>query len=166
MPTTNWEVKKQSPHYFHYSLERFFMSKQLRNLRSLLLLLFWESAMGNSNGITTILLVSLKMMDLRNDLCSLRPSNFYPPQGFYPTSSHDVFWTSNEDLFLKRFRFLLPHFHRLMTAMKLDREYFTCDTGKKYPADVCMMVLLRRLSYPCTFWKLATEFGIPSNRLF
>ena len=114
--------------------------------------------MGNSNGITTILLVSLKMMDLRNDLCSLRPSNFYPPRGFYPTGSHDVFWTSNEDLFLKRFRFRLPHFHRLMTAMKLDGEYFACDTGKKYPADVCMMVLLRRLSYPCTFWQLATEF--------
>ena len=105
------------------------------------------------------------MMDLGNDLCSLRPSNFYPPRGFYPTGSHDVFWTSNEDLFLKRFRFRLPHFHRLMTAMKLDGEYFTCDTGKKYPADVCMMVLLRRLSYPCTFWQLATEFGIPSNRL-
>ena len=45
-----------------------------------------------------------------------------------------------------------------MTAMKLDGEYFACDTGKKYPADVCMMVLLRCLSYPCTFWQLATEF--------
>ena len=101
MPTTNLEVKKQSPHYLHYSLERFFMAKQLRNFRSLLLLLFWESAVGNSNGITTILLVSLKMMDLGNDLCSLRPSNFYPPRGFYPTGSHDVFGLETRDFFSK-----------------------------------------------------------------
>ena len=128
MPTTNLEVKKQSFHYLYYSLERFFMAKQLRNFRSLLLLLFWESAVGNSYEITTILLVSLKIMDLGNDLCPLRPRNFYPPRGFYPTGSHDVFWSSNEDLFLKRFRFRLPHFHRLMTAMKLDGEYFACVT--------------------------------------
>ena len=103
--------------------------------------------MGNSNGIATMLLVSLKMMDLRKDLCSLRTSNFYPPGGIYPTDLHDVFQTSNEDLVLKRFRFHLPRFHRLMTTMKLDCKYFTCDTGKKYPADVCMIVLLQRLNY-------------------
>ena len=28
-----------------------------------------------------------------------------------------------------------------------------------------LLVLLWRLSYPCTFWQIATEFSIPSNRL-
>ena len=108
MPTTNWEVKKQSPHYFYYSLERFFIAKRLRDLRSLLLLLFWESSEGESSGILTILMLSMTLMDLGDDLRALRPSNFYPPEGFYPTASYDAFWTRNEDLFLKRFRFRLP----------------------------------------------------------
>ena len=80
------------------------------------------------------------------------------------TGSHHDFWTCNKDIFLKRFYFLLRQFHRLRTVMILDCEYFMCDTCK-YSADVCMMVLLWRLSYSCTFWQIATEFSIPSNRL-
>ena len=44
------------------------------------------------------------------------------------------------------FRFRLPHFHRLMTAMGLDGIYFTCENDHKYRADVCMMLLFRRSS--------------------
>ena len=122
----------------------------------------------DSGGSLTILCMALRMMSIQDHLHALRPYNFYPPVGIYPTGTHDPYWTRSarhEELFLKRFRFRLPDFHRLMRAMKMDGEYFTCDTGKKYPADLCMMVLFRRLSYPCTFWQLATEFGIPLHRL-
>ena len=167
MPTTNWEIRKQSPHYFYYSLERFFLSRKLGDLQYMLLLqmLNLSSADTDSSGIITILLTALTMFTFEDDLHRLRPSNFYPPEGFYATGSHDHFWVRNEDLFLTRFRFRLHHFHRLITAMNLDGQYFTCDQGNKFRADVCMMVLLRRLSYPCTFKQLAVEFGIPSNRI-
>ena len=167
MPTTNWEIRKQSPHYFYYSLERFFLSRKLGDLQYMLLLqmLNLSSADTDSSGIITILLTAITMFTFEDDLHRLRPSNFYPPEGFYATGSHDHFWVRNEDLFLTRFRFRLHHFHRLITAMNLDGQYFTCDQGNKFRADVCMMVLLRRLSYPCTFRQLAVEFGIPSNRI-
>ena len=168
MPTTNWEVRNQSPHYLFYSLERFRMVQKLRKLRFLLLLLILDMVEEDSGGSLTILCMALRMMSIQDHLHALRPYNFYPSVGFYPTGTHDPYWTRSarhEELFLKRFRFRLPDFHRLMRAMKMDGEYFTCDTGKKYPADLCMMVLFRRLSYPCTFWQLATEFGIPSHRL-
>ena len=140
---TNWEVRKQSPHYLFYSLERFRMVQILRKLRFLLLLLILDMVEEDSGGSLTILCMDLRMMSIQDHLHALRPYNFYPPVGFYPTGTHDPYWTRSarhEELFLKRFRFRLPDIHRLMRAMKMDGEYFTCDTGKKYPADLCMMV--------------------------
>ena len=52
-----------------------------------------------------------------------------------------------------------------MRALNLDGHTITYDTGHKIPADVGMLVLLRRLSYPCTFLQLATEFGISTHQL-
>ena len=134
MLTTNWEVRKQSPHYLFYSLERFRMVQKLRKLRFLLLLLILDMVEEDSGGSLTILCMALRMRSIQDHLHALRPYNFYPPVGFYPTGSHDPYWTRSarhEELFLKRFRFRLPDFHRLMRAMKMDGEYFTCDPGKK-----------------------------------
>jgi len=36
------------------------------------------------------------MMKFEDDLHRLRPSNFYPPEGFYSTGSYDRFWSENE----------------------------------------------------------------------
>ena len=72
------------------------------------------------------------------------------------------------EMFLMRFRFRVPHFRRLMTAMGLDGKAFTIGSkqhGHRFPADVCMMVLFRCLPYPNTFKQLETQFGIPSHRL-
>ena len=52
-----------------------------------------------------------------------------------------------------------------MRALNLDGHTITYDRGHKIPADVGMLVLLRRLSYPCTFLQLATEFGISTHQL-
>ena len=171
MPTVNWEECPQSVHYYHYSLERYLMSQTIDNLQMLLLLLISNSASGDSSGINAIILTLLTIMNFDEDLHRLRPSNFYPPDGFYPTGCHDDFWDRSDaaaEMFLMRFRFRVPHFRRLMTAMGLDGKAFTIggnEHGHRFPADVCMMVLFRRLSYPNTFKQLATEFGIPSHRL-
>ena len=124
MPTTNWKIRKQSPHYYYYSLERFFLSQTLDTLQSTLLLQMLDSSDSGSSGIITTLVMALTMMTFEDDLHRLRPSDFYPPEGFYPTGSHDNFLVRNEELFLMGFRFRLPHFHRLITAMNLDGEFF------------------------------------------
>jgi hypothetical protein len=128
MPTVNWEECLQSYHYDHYSLERFLMSQTIDNLQMLLLLLNSNSANGDSSGINAIILTLLTIMNFDDDLHRLRPSNFYPPEGFYPTGCHDDFWDRSDavaEMFLMRFRFRVPHFHRLMTAMSLDGKAFT-----------------------------------------
>jgi hypothetical protein len=37
--------------------------------------------------------------------------------------------------------------------------------GQRFPADILLMVVLRRLAYPCRFVDLVNIFGILSNRL-
>jgi hypothetical protein len=38
--------------------------------------------------------------------------------------------------------------------------------GKMYTVqvDVCLLAVLRRLSYQCRFWDLVEDFGIPSHK--
>ena len=50
--------------------------------------------------------------------------------------------------------------------MQCECKTFTCGPGKnKIRADICFMVLLRRLAYPCRFFDMVEDFGMPSNRL-
>ena len=52
--------------------------------------------------------------------------------------------------------------------MELNDKSFTCAGGgvfQRYPADLCIMVLLRLLSYPCRVFDMVDIFGIKSNRL-
>ena len=50
--------------------------------------------------------------------------------------------------------------------MQWEGNAFTCGTGKnKIRADICFMVLLRRLADPCRFFDMVEDFGMPSNRL-
>ena len=78
--------QKQSPHYHFYSLERFFIAKAVRNLKCMMLLqLLNSSCWTDSSGFSTFLATAIVMMFFEDDLNRLRPSNFYPPEGFYPT---------------------------------------------------------------------------------
>ena len=36
-------------------------------------------------------------MSFEDDLHRLRPSNFYPPEGFYQSGSWDPFWSRDEE---------------------------------------------------------------------
>jgi hypothetical protein len=90
----------------------------------------------------------------------------------YPGASADPFWRDHEALFPLQFRFRKQHFLTLMDEMELTGKLFKCYSGKRdkrkyhhFLADLCIMVVLRRLSYPCTFHELVDIFGYPSNRI-
>jgi hypothetical protein len=50
--------------------------------------------------------------------------------------------------------------------MGLKDTQLVCGAGgNKYRADMGLLVVLKRLSYPCRFWEMAEDFGLPLNRL-
>lgn len=79
----------------------------------------------------------------------------------------------DEDLFFKMFRFRREHFNRVLTAMKLDGKSILCGrkgTGSRnraqhFPADICLLIVLRRMAFPCRFVDLVNVFGLPTNRI-
>ena len=66
----------------------------------------------------------LTICDVTDDFNRIRPSNYYPPAGFYPMGANDPYWVANEHIFLKQFRFRRAHFLQLIEAMKLDGIVF------------------------------------------
>ncbi len=66
------------------------------------------------------------------------------------------------------FTFQKVHFFHMMDAMGLRIKILFCGRkrkGQKFPADICLMVILQRLAYPCRFVDLMNIFWIQSNRL-
>jgi hypothetical protein len=47
----------------------------------------------------------------------------------------------------------------------LENPVTAIEKYHNFPADLCVMVVLRRLSYPCTFQELVDIFGFPPNRI-
>ena len=95
-----------------------------------------------------------------------RSSVRYPSVGVKQHGAESEFW--GDDLFYDMFRFRKLHFFRMMDAMGLRNKTMFCGRirkGQRFPADICLMVVLRRLAYPCRFVDLVNMFGIPSNRL-
>ena len=144
------------------------MGETVEDYKNLLMYLVAEAANENGGGLLTICLLALTILSVEEDLHKIRPSCMYPPAGFYPSGSADPFWKQHEDLFFFKFRFRLEHFHQMLRAMDFVDQTFKCGAvGKKYTvrADVCLLVVLRRLSYPVRFWDLVEDFGIPSHKL-
>jgi hypothetical protein len=134
------------------------MVKTLDDLHLFMLFLIMEGLEKESGGFLSFCMTALTMLSIEDDLYRLRPSNFYPPDGFYPDGAYDDFWCRNEELFFKKFRFRLSHFQRLMRAMDLVDKQLLCGAGRnKYRADLCFLVVLRRLSYPCRFWEMTED---------
>ncbi len=111
---------------------------------------------------------------IRAQLFRKKQSILYTSFEYYPGGATDPFWEGHQALFFLRFRFRREHFLQLLDEMELSGKIFRCYTGKpgdnnrkyhNYPADLCIMVVLRCLSYPCTFQELVGIFGYPSNRI-
>jgi hypothetical protein len=73
-----------------------------------------------------MMMTLLSINALTDDLHRIRPSNYYPPAGFYPMGTKDTYWIANEDIFFTLFGFRRVHFMQLIEAMKLDGIIFLC----------------------------------------
>jgi len=107
-------------------------------------------------------------LDLEEDINRKRETVIHP-SSIIPRQQWNLeFWQGNPSLFCARFRFRLNDFVRTITAMGLhDKIIKTGRPGRfcSYPSELCFMVVLRRLAFPCRFADLVEEFGVPSNRL-
>ncbi len=121
--------------------------------------------------ITNVVIVActvLATMSILDDINLKRDTVFYPPADFPTYGVESAYWQNHPALFFSRYRFRQPDLLRAMQAMELyGKEIMVGRKGRHvfYPAEVCLLVMLRRLAYPCRFSDLVQEFGIPSNRL-
>ena len=63
------------------------MAQTVEILESLLMFLIAEAADENGGGFLMICLTALSFLAFEDDLHKIRPSNLYPPAGFYPSGS-------------------------------------------------------------------------------
>jgi hypothetical protein len=106
-----------------------------------------------------IIACTLGIASLRNEINRKRITVFYPSQEM------QVF---DDDMFDKMFRFRRADFYRIISAMRLSGKSILCGRKGKaqyFPADLCLLIVLRRLAYPCRFVDLVNVFGLPSNRI-
>jgi hypothetical protein len=94
-----------------------------------------------------------------------RETIFYPSVETPTFGIESTYWQNDPALFFSRYRFRQPDLLQVLLSMGLHGKQIM--VGKKghyvyYPADFGLMVVLRRLSYPCRFFYLVQEFGIPS----
>jgi hypothetical protein len=178
MPTTRWEEVEYRARYHFLSLERFDLQNKLNSLEEFLrmqILTDRAQRMRDGDGFQARrrrfllkLLTYRCIEETRSDLFRKRETVLYPAFDFYPGGSSDPWWEGNEGLFYFRFRFRRQHFLTLMDEMELTGKVLKCGDNKhahNFPADLCIMVLLNRLSYPTTYKAQVDIFGIPSNRL-
>ena len=114
---------------------------------------------SNSRRILCILASSLCIVSLQNEI------NRKAITVFYPTQEMQI-W--DDEMFLKMFRFRREQFTELLKAFRLGNKSILC--GRKgreqyFPADVCLMVVLRRFAFPCRFVDLVNIFGLPTHRI-
>ncbi len=76
----------------------------------------------------------------------------------------------------KMFRFGREHFYQVLVAMKLDgsrSSSILCrrkgtdikNRAQYFPADICLLIFLQRMAFPCRFVDLVNIFGLPTNRI-
>ena len=112
--------------------------------------------------------IMIATMSIEDDIARKRDTIFYPPVETPTYGIESTYWQNHPALFFSRFRFRQPDLLRVLHAMGLYGKRIM--VGKKghyayYPAEVGLLVVLRRLAYPCRFSDLVQEFGIKSNRL-
>jgi hypothetical protein len=185
MPTVHWEAEEYRIRYHYSCLERFGLQIKLRKLERFFKFLTIASAerrRGDGNSFYArrrqfmgFFITYSCIKKTRTELFRKRESVLYPSFNFYPGASTDPWWEEHEALFFFQFRLRRAHSLQLIDEMELTGKIFKCssgpeDSGKEAhvhnnPADLCIMVVLRSLSYPCSFKELVDIFGLPSNRI-
>jgi hypothetical protein len=83
----------------------------------------------------------------------------------YPSQMMQFF---DDDTFEKMFRFRRQDFSRVLDALQLTGTIILCGRERRQirvHAEIALMVVLRRLAFPCRFVDLVNVFGMPSNRI-
>ena len=145
------------------------MRKRILMFKNLFLLNFFVLAVreadSNDEHDTNTLLFSLMCLCLSR-VTKIRTEMLRKQQTTYhPTQEMPVF---DDSFFLMMFRFRKEHFVAIIDAMNLSDQSFRCGRKNKqqvFPADICLMVVLRRFAYPCRMFDLINIFGIDSTRL-
>ena len=185
MPTVNWIVEEYRVRYHYSTLERFDLQKRLDSLQDFLKFLIVSSQSrrrregdgfyARRRRFMGIFITMRCIEETRAQLFRKRAHILYPSFNFYPGGASDPWWEEHEALFFFRFRFRRQHFLQLMDEMELTGKIFKCRGGSaqrgrkahvhNYSAELVIMVVLRRLSFPGSFHDLVDVFGFPDNRL-
>ena len=176
MPTVRWFPRGPEYRYYFSCFERFGMAKTSAKYRKAIAVLMVILSRKRRSGKLTADEKRRKMMLIMGCMHRIKRINaeiakkavyvYHPPPGVVPHGVEDSFW--DDDLFNSYFRFRKHEFLDILHAMQLSGKYILCGRKNKaqyFPADICMMVLMRRLAYPCRFADMVLIFGIPSNRL-
>ena len=164
MPTVRFMPTSAEYSYYNRCLERFMKGQQIETHGYVILsqLTAPRSCPSSSRRrrILCIIASSLCIVSLQNEI------NRKAITVFYPTQEMQI-W--DDEMFLKMFRFRREQFTELLKAFRLGNKSILCGMkGRRaqyFPADVCLMVVLRRFAFPCRFVDLVNIFGLPTHRI-
>ena len=172
MPTVRFISRGAEYRYYYKCLERYFIGNQIKALS---LAVLTQCIVLSRHGscpshirrrrLLCIIGTALCIKSLHERMTKKHVGTFYPTQHMQ---------TFDDDLFFKMFRFRREHFYQVLTAMKLDgSKSILCgrkgpgikNRAQYFPADLCLMIVLRRMAFPCRFVDLVNIFGLPTNRI-
>ena len=171
MPTIRWVPRIYTTRYALRSFERF-VGMELFDDAAMFMYGQMLCSMDtlDTDEIFMMALTFLAMLSLLDAVSKKKIFTTRARPGSYPASSYHRYWDGHdgEQEFLNRYRFRRADFQRMVTAMGLNGKILRCGRPgreQNYPAEFCLLVLLRRLSYPNALHRLVSEFGLDSNRL-
>ena len=162
MPTVRFMPSSAEYRYYYRCLERFMKGQKIETngyvILSQLIALRSCPSSSRRRRILCIIASSLCIVSLQNEI------NRKSITVFYPTQQMQI-W--DDEMFLM-FRVRREQFTELVKAFRLGNKAILC--GRKgraqyFPADVCLLVVLRRLAFPCRFVDVVNIFGPPTHRI-
>ena len=172
MPTNRTEARIRSPQYLYKSMQRFFMKKSFKSLQTavivqMIILFVDEMTMfldidDRTELILCVAAFLFRMSYLHEKMHTKRLTVMYPLNNI----SQWEFWDDNQ--FLTYCRFFKADFYRLIDAMDLRGKTVSCGRRgreQSFGAELCLMVVLRRLAYASRFSDMVDTFGLKTNRL-
>ena len=162
--------------YFFSCFEQFGISKTKMKYKKAIAVLLFIISCKKRHGLLTsneklrkmmaVMGLMLHIKQINNDIQKKYVFTHRPPPGVVQHGVESTFW--DNDLFNAFFRFRKEEFLSCMDAMHLMGKYFLCGGkghNQYFPADICLMIVMRRLAFPSRFIDLVLIFGIPSNRI-
>jgi hypothetical protein len=175
MPTIYLRPRKRSFPFYYRVAERMALRKMSAYLMIFGLFAFVHKSARNAGSalrrseIILPLMATVTAAMLQEEIWIVRSTFFTPPSDTEKLRFQSRVWNGEgaDEMFSLRYRFRRGDFADMLLRMKLATEYGNGLRFKslrsrhryRIPADFAMMVMLRRLGYPCRFADLVCEFG-------